>query len=470
MIGMIIIGSILGVAVGAVIKIVLDRRGTEERITWVEFVLGCVIVVLVISPAVAMAGRRIAIDQLTEYNETWSGYESAYRIVSTQCHRDGSCRHHYQCDPYQVKVVDRAAYTDDDGVYHPEVSHMETRYHRCPYVTVEYTYVIDTTLGSTYTIASHHVPDDADNHRWRAGVAVPRNLPRGVPEQWLDARARIDAGTPGPVAERHTYKNLILASQTSLGRRYSGAIESYVEAGVMPAINTAIRWPYYQDRVYFVGVSAVGDWAGAINAFNAALGTDLQGDLHLVIVDANRVRDPDEYIMAIIAYWQSPRFGKDALSKNGIIVVCGTVDGVTCLWGRAATGMPKGNEAMIGEVSDRLQGVSITPLAMLGTLSARPYIDEEGEREIEIVHSPERGILEEIFWGANGFVRQCMLCEGDEDEGAVGYSYLVGEIQPTTGQQVLIVVATVFASLIIWGVFVFVGIGTVRRINVRSFG
>src|SRR5262249_8758701 len=155
-----------------------------------------------------------------------------------------------------------------------------------------------------------------------------------------------DSGNPGPVTAREDYDNYILASQSSILHKFSGSIDQYKKDGVLPKISHDILSPYYASRVYFVGVNPPGDWQWYINKYDAALGVSLQGDLHLVIVDANKVGSPDDYSQALIAYWQSQEFGKDALSKNGIVVVVGTKDGQTVAWARAGTGMPVGNEAL----------------------------------------------------------------------------------------------------------------------------
>lgn len=50
-----------------------------------------------------------------------------------------------------------------------------------------------------------------------------RVRPDAAPAQWAAAKARIDAGTPGPATSVHTYDNWILASQQTVLTRYSAA-------------------------------------------------------------------------------------------------------------------------------------------------------------------------------------------------------------------------------------------------------
>ena len=91
-------------------------------------------------------------------------------------------------------------------------------------------------------------------------------------------------------------------------------------------------------------------------ARDAALGSTLQGDLHLVIVDAKKISDPDNYSNALVAYWLSPKFGKDALSKNGIVVVLGTSDGKTVDYTYAA-----GADLLTGQTVGHNQSLSLKP-------------------------------------------------------------------------------------------------------------
>lgn len=421
-----LIPMVLGGAVWAY----LSYTKSEVRlIPWTAAAAG--VVLLFAAWGVVALGTHISVQNAVTFHENWGGFEAAAVKDKTTCTRDGACIHEYDCDPYQVTVVDRAAYTDKDGVYHPEISHQETRYHDCPYTTEEWTYVVQTTLGD-YTIASHWLPANPDRYRWRSGHSVPDHLPSGTPAFWEQARQRIAAGDPGPVVKRMDYENYILASQKTILKQYSSSIEHYRKAKLLPDLShDPVHDPYYANKVFFQGVRPPGNWQYAINQFDAALGMELQGDLYLVIVDANKVNDADDYTMALSAYWTSEEyFGKDALAKNGIIVVVGTRDGKTVDWARAKTGMPAGNEGMILDVREDLPGTQLTPEALLGHPRAAQLYQKPGSSRyhVEIAHS--NGALEKVIWGEHKFERVCMTCDDPGESGKVGYQYLKNEIQP----------------------------------------
>lgn len=420
--------------------------------------VGVAVVLFFCSWGIVALITHMSIQQAVTFHENWGGYEVKAYVETTTCSQDGPCVHEYDCDPYQVHVVDQAAYTDDKGNYHPEVSHWETRYHSCPYTTEEYTYRVLTTLGD-YVIESHWLPEHPNAHRWRSGHEVPSDLPAGVPQFWQQAYNRISAGDPGPVVKRMDYENYILASQHTILKQYSSSIEKYRKANQLPALShNPVHDPYYADKVFFVGVQPPGNWQYELNQFDAALGMDLQGDMYVVIVDANKISDPDDYMMALTAYWTSEEhFGKDALAKNGIIVVVGTKNGgKTVDWARAKTGMPVGNEAMILDVRDKLPGTALTPAALLGhPRASRLYIKPGSHHySVDIAHTD--GALERLVWGEHKFERVCMSCEGKDETGQVGYKYLKNEIQPGGVARFLMIFFTLLVGLGLWyGAFAF---------------
>lgn len=454
MVTLIFIASVLVVAIGLVAKYVLDQRQSQYRITLQEFGIAAALMLALVIPLTSWVGTKMAFDNAVTYEEFWGGYEIDAVWVKIQCTRDGPCTHEYNCDPYQVYVVDRSAYTDDKGRYHPEEGHNETRYHDCPYTTEEWTFKVRTTLGD-YLIASHNLPTNPDQHRWRSGHRVPDNLPSGIPQFWQEVKDRLGKNQPGPVTARREYKNYILASQHTILKKYSSDIDRYKQQGLLPKVNGNIHDNYLADRVYFVGARPPGDWQSFANYFDGAFGLDLQGDVHLVIVDANKITDPDNYTGALGAYWQSPEFDKDALSKNGIVVVLGTTDGTTVAWSRAVTGMPKGNEALVIDLRDGLTGTKLTPEAIFGPPTGELYVDSGNEVKVRIHHS--QGALDRILWGNNKFQRVKMT----------DYKYLSHEIEPTGGQQALIIFFCVLFGLIAWGVCIYVGPETFHRYRRR---
>lgn len=452
---LILVSSLLVIGIGLVAKYVLDQRQSEYRITLQEFGIAAAIMLAIVIPMTSWLGMKMAFDNAVTYEEFWSGYEIDAVWIRTQCHRDGDCIREYDCDPYQVYVVDRSAYTDSDGKFHPEQGHYETRYHDCPYTTEEWTFKVRTTLGD-YIIASHNLPTNPDQHRWRSGKRVPDNFPSGVPQFWQDVKDRLGRNQPGPVTARRDYSNYILASQHTILKKYSADIQRYQQQGLLPKVSANIHDHYFADRVYFVGSKLPGNWQSMSNYFGGAFGLDLQGDLHLVIVDANKITNPDNYIGALAAYWQSPEFGRDALSKNALVVVLGTTDGTTVAWSRGITGMPKGNEALLIDIRDKLAGSKLTPEAIFGPPTGELYIDPASkEVRVRIQHS--QGALDSVVWGNNKFQRVKMT----------DYQYLSHEIEPTAGQQTLIVFVAVLFGCIAWGICIYYGPTMYRRYGRR---
>jgi hypothetical protein len=450
----IILGAVIAVVIGVALKVFFDRRKDPLlRISKLELVIGGVICCLVVVPATVKVGTAMIKANKLSFNEFLNGYEVKTDSSVTGCSRDGPCVREYHCDPYTV--VDQEAYTDSDGHYHPEQSH--TEYHDCPYATEEYTYTVDTTLGG-FTIADHIFSDHPQE--WRSGGGIPGDIDRGVPSFWQAATDRIAAGEPGPVTTIHHYDNYILASQSTILKKYSSSVEKFREAGLLPEPTQNAGDPihdfYYADKITFIGPKGVTHpaeerrWSNALARFNAALGTDLQGDLHLAVADAD-IANPDEYANAVSAWWQDPAFGKNAISKNGIIVVLGVKDGVI-QWARASTGMPYGNEAMLVDIRNGLKGQPFDSEAVLGDAGGTIAGDE-----VKPDHGA--GLLAKIVWGPHKFERQCMLCNDEGEEGKTSFGYLGSEIQPSTGQKWLLQLIAALIGLTIWGTLVYVPLG-----------
>lgn len=457
MFSMIITGALVVLALGFAAKYVLDKKEHRLRITWTEFGIASAILLVLVIPLTAWIGLKVAFQNTVTYNEFWGGYEVEAKWIKIKTSRDGAGRHKFDCDPYQVWVVDSPAYTDQDGNYHPEVGHYETRYHRCPYTTEEWTFVVRTTIGDYY-IAENWLPTNPEQYRYRSpegeSKTAPSRIPRGVPVFWQRVKDRIDQNKPGPVTARRQYENYLLASENTILKKYSADIARYKQEGLFPKVNAAVHDFYFADRVYFVGVNPPGDWQGFANAFDAALGMELQGDLHLVIVDANRISDAENYSNALFAYWQSPEFGKDAISKNSIMVILATKDGKTVEWARAQTGMPRGNELLLIEIRDKLKGVALTPEAILGPPRGE-LIEADGKTIVRVVHS--QGKLDQIIWGPNKFERVRMR----------DYRYLIHEIEPTAGQKAWIYVFITLFGIAAWSICIYTGAPAYRHYRGR---
>jgi len=174
---------------------------------------------------------------------------------------------------------------------------------------------------------------------------------------------------PGPVAKQGTYLNYIIPSVNTRLRAYSSDIARFQKAGLIPELGHSVYGYYYVDGAYFEGLNVANkaDWQYKLAKLNAMLGTDLQGRLYVVVVNANTVSEHETtaYIerSPLLAVAQ---VGKDAVSKNAVIVALGTKDGTTVDWSDASTGMPRGNEACLYDLAHNLTGAKWTRLLLFG--------------------------------------------------------------------------------------------------------
>jgi hypothetical protein len=251
-------------------------------------------------------------------------------------------------------------------------------------------------------------------------------------------------------------------------------IEQYLDVGVLPPVAHGIHDFYYADKTSFVGFTPQEEaaWQAELMDFNAALGSELDGDLHLVIAQHPTVsNNPDAYLLALKAYWQDTDvWGDDCLSKDGIIVVIGTRDGQTAAWARAETGMPLGNEDMRVAIRNELTGVDLTPQSVLGDIRGELTVREE-DGNLNVRSTGEGGVLGTILWGLDDpqtkFVPIGMTAD---DPGAVGggFLYLDSEIRPKPGQKAAIVGVTFFFTCFVWAVLAVAGDRRRRHRSART--
>ena len=372
------------------------------------------IIICGINPATYSVGRTIHQNVTSKFNEYWNGYETYAYANDVTCTRDGSCRNTYECDPYLELVT----YTDSDG---KSSTRMETRYHDCPYSTQETSYYVDTTI-ETFTIAKSVMTGDPFR-------AYERSIPggrQGAPQAWTEAKGRIEAGNPGPVTVVKPYKNYILASQDEFFDKYSDQIDVLKEKNLLPAPASGVYLTYQADKAYRVGDVKMGPdtfikFKNDLAYLNGAVGDDLQGDLHVVFVPADIEAGKDDYLNSLMAYWQSEELGRNALSKNSIVVVLGiSDDGKKVDWAKAETGMPVGNESLFTAIASQMKDAPVDE-----NLIGRPsYNINSGE----IIHS--EGKLESILWGDNGFERVSMTAN-EEDDNGTGFEYLLAGMNPS---------------------------------------
>lgn len=440
-----------GIAFALSNRLVIDNGFGRKRITLKEMAVGLFLTCAVIVPSTLFIGGKVALSNNLKYHEFWNGYEIEAVKDVIPCTRDGSCRYEYRCDPYTVTHT--RSVSDGKGGFRTE-TYTTTEYHSCPYSTIEWAFSVKTTLGD-FGI-ERTFPDNPVE--WRAGEGMQSGVRRGTPPFWQAAHDRIAANNPGPVTIRHDYDNYILASQSSILKKYSEAVETYADD--LPAPASRIRDFYYADKAYFVGMKPIEGWNDAVMRFNAAFGSNLQGDLHLVLVDTGVTKNPDEFVGALNAHWTGREFKRDALSKNALVVVLGT-DGKTVQWSRAFTGMPVGNEALLADVRREMLGQSFDP-SILGSPTGRIT---KGEVEIEVDNGSNT--LESLVWGRNAFERVCMTCR---EEGGSGFGYLGSEVQPSSGQKWAIAAVAFFQSLLVWAALIAIGSEEVVKNRIRRLG
>lgn len=360
----IILCTVASVAAGFAAKY-LFAGDSDYGISRAEFAVASVLCAVFVIPLVTWAGFAWARHGAVTYHEFYSGLEKQAIEQVTKCERDGRCRWEYDCDPYTVMVADTT--TDSEGRTHTTY-HPETRYHDCPYVTSEHTFIVKDTLGESYTIGDHWFPENPNAHHWEGrSRALPR-VPSGEPQQWVEAKTRIAAGNPGGTTKRADYDNFILASQDDIYEKVSASVETYRKKHLLPKVATKIHDHYLADKVYLPsgtpGGTSAKDWQTEAMRLNGHIGGEKHGDLHLVLIASADAPSADEYAQALQAYWQSAALGKDTLSKNGLAVVVGFNAGKV-EWARSFTGMPVGNEGFDVAVREKLTGVDATPDALI---------------------------------------------------------------------------------------------------------
>jgi hypothetical protein len=272
--------------------------------------------------------------------------------------------------------------------------------------------------------------------------ALDTSLPSGVPSAWTAANNRVTSGHPGPVVKEHTYMSYLLASVNTRLRTYSSDIDRYKKAGLLPELTHNVYSEYYSDPLYItpgVAVANSADWQYKLAKLNSLVGSTLQGRAYVVVVDANKVSEHEttQYITALTAYWQSPKFEKWAISKNAIVVAIGTKDGAHVDWSDASTGMPSGNEALLYDLSHNLKGTDFSATALFGDLTLAASSNGKG---YSVTASGDDGALGKIIFGPDKFQRVHMS----------SLAYLRGDVVITGGEQALILFFNILFSLGAW--------------------
>jgi len=459
-----VIVAFVVIIIGLIIKMVLDKAESDLEVTWLEFAIGTFATCVILAPLTVWGGWQIAKNEAITYNEFWHGWEVSVQKNKIVCEQDGSCAYTFECDPYEVMET----YECNCGKNGCDTcTRMVTKYHDCPYENAEYNYYIHTTLGE-YTIATHRFPDNPQANRWDDGDGHDREESLdlstigqagvGDPPFWVAAKERTDNMRPGPVTKTNSYKNFILASDSTILKQYSGSIAKYKKMGVLPSLNSGIYSFYCNDKVFVVGsLDDKKAWDTKLSYLNAALGTDLQGDFYLVIVTDKRIlMDKDEYPIALKAYWGDKKvFDKDALPKNSIVVVVGASNDII-IWARAFTGMPLGNEEMLTAIQSQLRGAQLKPEVVIGDVVGIP----KAQYSSAVVTNHGMGVLEKVVFGVDdkGFrFKRVSMSAKDKNDVGTGFTYLMREVQISNGAKVGIGFGAGFISSLVWLIFVFVG-------------
>lgn len=458
---------------GWIVKSYFDRREVPEsyisraqpKISLAEYSVGLVVLGLIVAPSVLMVGNRLSVASTLSYQEFYNGYETHALRHETICEPGeagnsessgrSNCAWEYKTDETYT-WLDLQSYpcTDANGDastcqhWVPVTDHI---YY--PYAKVEYTYQILDSLGGNHRFKTVYIPQDAEPY---AGEPIPDHIPRGEPEEWTISAQRLAAGYARSVTRIFWYDNFILAAKDELLLPFSQDIERYLEAGILPEHTADIMTrplrgfnESFAHKMSFVGVATDEPaWQESVMDFNAVLGSELRGDLHMVAIDADLVDDPDNYLNALKAYWLGEDFGRRAIAKNAIIVVLG-VDNGTVQWAKATTGMPYGNEAMILAIENFLYGVPFTPQAVIGMPRIEVIPGPDGEHEATFHLALEPGELERIVLQDFPFKRACMTCEDDGDEG-IGFDKIVAKIPPPPSHLFVMGLVVFIISMAAW--------------------
>jgi hypothetical protein len=393
---------------------------------------------------------NVAKDDAHTFYEYWNGSEISADLQTRECQRDGSCQNTYQCDPYTVYETE--TYTDSEGNLKTRTV-SKTKYHSCPYSSQETLYTVNTTLGG-YDVEGWLMTGEP----FRFGTLIPGGQVTDAPVLWTEAKSRIDSGKPGGVTKSAAYKNYILASDRTLFKQYSDVMEEYKTEGVLPAPASNIIDLYDATKVYNAGVENVdtAKFADDVQYLNAAFGSELYGDLHIVFVDSKKALDPTNYTNALRAYWTSKELGKHAIAKNTMVIIVGvekykkstqieptatpspeqttapntpvveepTIKEGTPVasWVRAFTGMPVGNESLMTQIQSDLQGEVIS-----SNFIGHPNYDSANGSYVM-----SDGLIENILFGTNKFERVSMNADDTDDNGG-GFQYLAAEWEPDAG-------------------------------------
>lgn len=336
-----------------------------------------------------------------------------------------------------------------------------------PFASKEYRYFITNSISDAYVFPKTYVKADEPY----GNRAIPANLPMGQPSHWVRSKQRIEAGDPRSFEGIFTYENPIYATQDSMLLPYSNDVQRLLDDKLLPEHTVGINdQPLYgfsksqASKVSFVQYQPADEaaWQESLSGLNAAVGSKLEGDIHLVVIDAKLVDSKVDYLNALKAYWLDIEyFGRRALAQNAIIVVVGA-ENEQVKWAIASTGMPDGNEILLRRLESTLPGTPLTPAAVIGDprTVVTPAASEDEDEITTVTLSDKPGTLEWIILEDTPFVRACMLSEEGDD--CIGYEDLIDLLQPKPWQYGVMLLIIMLLSVVCW-----VGLGFVSwaRLN-----
>jgi hypothetical protein len=443
-----------------------------------EAVFGVLVTLGIALPAMSAGVHHLAVSNAVDgYHEYLNGSMTVTRVDTINCTEDGQCVYVYDCDPYDVPVYRTVTTYDAKGNVtgsYQVIDHYDTYYHRCPYVTAEFNYWIADSLGQHIVVmnnvfAANPQEWHGDRGDWHPGNGIPGNVQRGDPPAWTEAKAAIDRGDNPPTVKLHDYTNYLLAAQDNILQAHSDKINSYREKGLMPdhkQLVASVHGLSTADKVVFVQTDP-GDkrqeWQDAVNHLNSLLGTALQGDLHVVVVSADKVGsgESEQYTTAVLADWQSRQMDKDGLAKNAILLVIGAGSDGKVAWSRAKTGIPEGNGAMLSALSNDLEGKPMEPRSLIGW----PKVSSN-DNGTKLLFAPSNGEVERIVLRDYPFERPCMMCKDATDHGQ-GYVFLKDSaLLPTWEKYTVVALVTLFAVI----VFVILAFIDLHSVAISAYG
>lgn len=443
---------------GYLLKKYFEQSHWDKSITKTEFIFCTAVISLIIIPLTMYLGWQTAKSGQLDYTQNLNGWELKATRQDIKCQKNGSCKWGYDCDSYQVTVYyDCNCQQDKQGNQSCDrCSKQETRWNTCPYVAYEYTYKVDTTLG-TYTIAENRLPVNFESHRYvpreyrdssnkLVPVSVQNNAGIGDPPEWKKAYDRLNSGRPGPVTKQGVYKNFILASDQNIFIPFSGDVSDFKKNNLLPDLKYDITEPYSVNRLYLVGVSFPEEdkriWEDEVSYLASLMGTELQSDFILVLTSSSEINsNPEAYALSLRAYWSNKQvFGNKTLAKNALVVIIGTDNSRNVLWARGLTLMPRGNEYLFEVLKTRLTGNPVD----VGSLLGRARVAFTSPSTPPLVPVYDSGLIQDLVFGrtdpSSRFTRVRMSF----------YSYLEGEVVIPFADKVWIQVVGFILSGLAW--------------------